>query len=146
MAWFDLPTCVGATAGLAAAAASIARRSPVRPSRFLLAFVGVAIADILTMLPYLLFGWFQPIKGGVLSSAAIAWSHISMLALHLPSIVALGVDENLERHGTLVTTVGHLLDLALWTMAAYSLGAGRQLLRRAASKELRPTSRRSGPA
>ena len=36
-------------------------------------------------------------------------------AVHLPSTIALGADEILERHGALVSTVFHLGDFFLWS-------------------------------
>jgi len=36
--------------------------------------------------------------------------------LHFPSIIALGADEILERHGWLVSTVWHAGDLLLWSL------------------------------
>ncbi|MCD6050665.1 MAG: hypothetical protein K0Q55_2068 [Verrucomicrobia bacterium] len=36
-------------------------------------------------------------------------------AVHLPSIIALGGDEILERHGAVVSTVFHLGDFFLWS-------------------------------
>lgn len=37
-----------------------------------------------------------------------------MVVLHLPSIIAFGFDENLERHGPIVTSAGLVADYFVW--------------------------------
>ena len=36
------------------------------------------------------------------------------MTAHIPSMAALGMDEIVERHGVVISTLGHLADLLLW--------------------------------
>jgi hypothetical protein len=123
MAYSDLVTSTAATASVGATAVLVASRSTSGKRHFLLALFGLCLYDVVVTIPHVLFVLLEPIKGGVVFSAAILASHVATTALHLPSIIALGGDENLERHGVLVTTIGHVLDLVFWAGATWVAGS-----------------------
>lgn len=114
MAVFDPVTVAVATTAIAAAAVSGARRSTGATQRFLLALFGVSLLSLIVMAPYLVFEWVPPVRAGLIGVALIVASQSGMMVLHLPSMLILGVDENLERHGRVVTTAGCVADLILW--------------------------------
>lgn len=114
MAVFDSVTVVVATTAMAAAAVSGARRSTGAAQRFLLALFGISLLSLIVMAPYLAFEWLAPVRAGLIGVSLLAASQSGMMILHLPSMLILGVDENLERHGRVVTTAGCVADLILW--------------------------------
>ena len=51
---------------------------------------------------------------GTEAAGAVWW------LIHSPSALALGVDEILERHGVVVSTLAHIGDLLLWSLVVAS--------------------------
>ena len=114
MALFDASVVASAATMTSFAAVVSARRASGFRQHFLLALFSISMVSLLALGSALLLGrdgsgpgWVGVV--GVLGEAGT-------MVLHLPSIVVLGGDENLERHGVLITTLGSLADLLLWAL------------------------------
>lgn len=91
-AWFASLTLLGPTAVLIRSGRKGFAR---RLANWFLVFLGAEI--LLSLIPVQTFGMLW-------------WD------LHMPSALALGVDEIAERHGIFLSTVAHFADLLLWSV------------------------------
>ena len=83
--------------------------------RTLLVFTALCVLDLALLAPHALLWSQEPLRwAGAALTAAL---HSATLSLHAPSILVLGIDESLERHGVLVTAAGRVADLALYAFA-----------------------------
>lgn len=116
MAFFAYLPSVIATAAMSAAGASAFRIASASLRRFLLSLFAVCALNLFVITPRLFFELTGSVCCGAVAWTLIAVSDSFTMCLHFPSIVALGVDENLERHGVLITTSGHVIDLVVWAI------------------------------
>ncbi len=127
MAFVDPASAVLVTTATGGLGLLAANRSSSWVREFALIIFGLCAFDItlwiLTPLVYVIVG--------VLLNLALA-AHLDELALpilflavtvlapwiilHLPSILILGLDENLERHGVIATSAGLVADYLLWAV------------------------------
>lgn len=127
MAFVDSASAVVVTTATAGCALVAARRTRGLVREFTLVLFGLSAFDVLLWIVTPLF------YGAVvlLEKAAPAFGFDSLtipivallaapngpwMVLHLPSIVVLGFDENLERYGPLVTSVGLVVDYFIWAV------------------------------
>lgn len=135
MAFFAYLPSVIATTTMVAAGASAFRILSASLRRFLLSLFAVCALNLFVITPRLFFELTGSVCCGAVAWPLVAVSDSFTMCLHFPSIVALGVDENLERHGVLITTSGHVIDLVVWAIVGsivarfYRARARRSVLR-----------------
>jgi hypothetical protein len=118
MAFFDPAAAATATIVTGALAVPFARRVRGWRQRFLVALLGLSLINLVLVG---VLGAVASLSGAALPAVlAVPLSFVAILcggasvSLHLPSLIVLGVDEVLERHGVVVTTLGQISDLLIF--------------------------------
>lgn len=95
-----------------------ARRVRGWRQRFLVALLGLSLVNLVVVglvgTMALLSGMPLPAVLAVPLSVVAILCGVASLSFHLPSLIVLGVDEVLERHGVVVTTLGQIADLLIF--------------------------------
>jgi hypothetical protein len=101
------------TAGTAALTGAMVARRVSGLGRAFAVYValcaGVELASLVVMQSV-----YHDLPGGAVGALLMFGTWGLWMTAHLPSIVALGVDEIVERHGVFISTAAHFADLLLW--------------------------------
>jgi len=130
MAFLDPAAAAAATIVTGALAVPYARRVRGWRQRFLVALLGLSLINLVVVG---VLGTVAALSGVALPAVlAVPLSVVAILCVvasvsfHLPSLIVLGVDEVLERHGVFVTTLGQIADLlicaGIFAMVTYPWG------------------------
>jgi hypothetical protein len=118
MAFLDPAAAAAAPIVTSALAVSFARRVRGWRQRFMVALLGLSLINLVVVgvlgTVTALSGVALPVVLAVPLSVVAILCGVASVSFHLPSLIVLGVDEVLERHGVLVTTLGQIADLLIF--------------------------------
>jgi len=113
VAFFDPAAAAIATAAGGGLATAFVRRTRGIPRLLLSCLIGLCVLNLVILSFHFGLWSLEPLRGSIAAGAIGIILHVSIFYLHLPSITLLGVDENLERHGSLTTALAQFGDLVL---------------------------------